>query len=80
MWFPRLRTLALADALVRQPPDATPGFVPDELIGDDPEAVKHGLRQGFARLAELAPANVLLAHGKPLVGDGQAALERAAAG
>jgi hypothetical protein len=54
--------------------------VPDELIGDDPEAVKRGLRQGFARLAELAPANVLLAHGNPLLGNGQAALQRAAAG
>jgi hypothetical protein len=80
IWFPHLRVLALADALVREPPDAEPGFVPDDLIGDDPEAVKAGLRQGFARLAELDPEHVLLAHGLPLVGDGRAALERAAAG
>jgi hypothetical protein len=80
VWFARLRVLAMADALVRQPPDAEPGFVPDELIGDDPEAVKAGLRQGFARLAALGPEHVLLAHGLPIVGEGRAALERAAAG
>ena len=70
----------MADALVREPPDGEPGFVPDDLIGDDPEAVKAGLRAGFARLAELAPQTLLLAHGLPIVGDGQATLQRAAAG
>lgn len=80
VWFSRLRVLAMADALVREPPDGEPGFVPDDLIGDDPEAVKAGLRAGFARLAELGPQTLLLAHGLPIVGDGQAALQRAAAG
>ncbi len=80
IWFAEQRALAMADGLVREPPDGTPGFVPDKLMGDDPEAVKAGLRAGFARLAELAPHNLLLAHGLPIVDDGQATLQRAAAG
>ncbi len=43
--------------------------MPDDLIGDDPEPVKDGLRSAYARLAdELAPENLLLAHGEPVVG------------
>ena len=30
-------------------PDSGLGFVPDKLIGDDPEAVKEGLRESFRR-------------------------------
>jgi hypothetical protein len=80
IWFAEQRALALADGLVREPPDGLPGFVPDRLMGDDPEGVKAGLRAGFARLAELAPHNLLLAHGLPIVCDGQPTLERVAAG
>jgi hypothetical protein len=78
LWFPAERAMAIADGLVRIPPDGEPGFVPDELIGDDPESVKAGLRAGFARLAELDPQHLLLAHGRPIVGDARATLERAA--
>jgi hypothetical protein len=78
IWFADERALALADGLVRMAPGAEPGFVPDGLIGDDPEGVKEKLRAGFARLAELDPAHLLLAHGEPVVADGRATLERAA--
>src|SRR5690349_2293876 len=62
VWCARAKALACADGLVRW--DGEPGFVPDSLIGDDPEAVKAGLREKYAHLAdELAPEHLLLAHG-----------------
>jgi hypothetical protein len=78
IWFAGVGALAFADGLVRIPPDAEPGFVPDGLIGDDPAAVKDGLRAGFARLAELDPSLLLLAHGNPIIGAGGDVLRRAA--
>lgn len=64
--------LAVADGLVRfESPDGPLGFVPDFLIGDDPEAVKNGLRESYRRLLELDFEHLLLAHGAPLVGDGK---------
>jgi hypothetical protein len=74
IWFPAERALAFADSIVRTPPDAPLGFVPDALIGDDPERVKDGLRAAFRRLGELDPEHLLLAHGLPVVGDGRVAL------
>jgi hypothetical protein len=67
--------LAFADGLVRVPPGGPLGFVPDELLGDDPEGVKTGLRAAFQRLAQLSPEHLLLAHGLPVVGDGRRTLE-----
>ena len=53
------------------------GFVPDSLLGDDPEAVKDGLRTAVARLVEQERfSHLLFAHGEPVVGEGRAALER----
>jgi hypothetical protein len=75
--LPGLAAVAFADGLVRIPPDAPLGFVPDELIGDDPEGVKEGLRERYRRLLdELELDHLLLAHGNPVVGDGREALER----
>jgi hypothetical protein len=74
IWFPAERALAFADSVVRTPPDAPLGFVPDTLMGDDPERVKDGLRAAFRRLAELRPEHLLLAHGFPVVGEGQQTL------
>ena len=71
----RNAALAFADGLVRMPPDGPLGFVPDRLLGDDPEGVKHGLHSAFARLAALSPEHLLLAHGLPVVGGGCRALE-----
>jgi hypothetical protein len=51
-------------------------FVPDELMGEDPEAVKRGLLAAFARLLELDFDALLLAHGDPVPRGGKAALRR----
>ena len=78
VWFAAEGALAFADGLVRIPPDAPLGFVPDGLLGDDPEAVKAGLLASFRRLAALRPEHLLLAHGLPVVGDGARALAQVA--
>jgi hypothetical protein len=66
------RAVALADGLVRfESPDGPMGFVPDSLLGDDPEGVKAGLLDAFRRLLELDFDHLLLAHGLPVVGDGK---------
>ena len=58
--------LACADGVVRWREGDPLGFVPDGLIGDDPEAVKAGLRAAYARIAdELEFDALLLAHGGP---------------
>jgi glyoxylase-like metal-dependent hydrolase (beta-lactamase superfamily II) len=75
VWFPAEGALAFADGLVRTPPDGPLGFVPDELLGDDPEGVKRGLLEAFRALALLSPEHLLLAHGLPVVGEGRRALE-----
>ena len=67
-----VRAVALADGLVRfSAPDAPLGFVPDWLMGDDPEAVKEGLHDSYSRLLTLDFDHLLLAHGLPAVGDGK---------
>ena len=68
------RALVIADAAIRAGGGPL-AFVPDDLLGDDPEGVKRGLRASFRRLLELEFDSLLLAHGEPLVGDGKAALE-----
>ncbi len=65
--------LSFADGLIRHDRGAL-GFVPDSLLGDDPEGVKDGLRTSFRRLLELHFDNLLFAHGPPLVGGGKQAL------
>jgi hypothetical protein len=74
--IPGARAIALADGLVRfEALDGPLGFVPDWLLGDDPDAVKHGLRRSLARLLELDFDHLLLAHGMPLIDDGREQLE-----
>jgi hypothetical protein len=63
--------LAFADGLIRY---GSLGFVPDGLLGDDPEGVKRGLRESLGRLLELDFDTLLFAHGDPLVGGGESAL------
>jgi hypothetical protein len=70
--------LALGDAVVREA-NGKLGFVPDAYIGEDPDAVKRGLRGVLGRIAKKPFAHLLLAHGAPLVGGGRAALARFAA-
>ena len=66
--------LAFADALIRGRHGEL-GFVPDFLLGDDPEAIRHGLRERFRRLAEAVEFDaLLLAHGDPVRTGGRSAL------
>jgi glyoxylase-like metal-dependent hydrolase (beta-lactamase superfamily II) len=70
--IPSARAIVCADGVVRHPdPDGPLGFVPDYLIGDDPEAVKRDLRAAYERLLELDFDHLLLAHGLPVVGEGK---------
>jgi glyoxylase-like metal-dependent hydrolase (beta-lactamase superfamily II) len=65
--------MAFADGLVRYS-DGSLGFVPDFLLGEDPEEVKQGLRRSLRRLLDERFENLLFAHGRPLVGGGKEAL------
>jgi hypothetical protein len=65
--------IALGDALTR-PGGGPLRFVPDFLIGDDPERVKRELTSAFDRLLELKFDSLLFAHGDPLVGGAKQAL------
>lgn len=71
---PARRALACADGVVRIGDDAAVGFVPDELMGDDAERIKAGLRDAYAQLSRLDFDHLLLAHGAPVVGRGKQAL------
>ena len=71
--------LSFGDAVVNRPESGL-GFVPDRYIGDDPEAVKEGLRESFRRLLAHDFDALLIAHGQPIPGGGKAALLRFAAG
>ena len=67
--------LAVADAVHRSGGELA--FFRDALLGDDPEAVKQGLRTALAHLATDYRFQALLpAHGEPLASGAQAALER----
>jgi hypothetical protein len=66
--------LTLADAAIRGRHGEL-GFVSDWLIGDDPAAVKDGLRAAFRRLCdEWEFGALLLAHGDPIVAGARSAL------
>jgi hypothetical protein len=67
--------LAFADAVIRAD-DGRLDLVPDYLLGDDPQAVRAGLRDAFARLLEEEDFDgLLLAHGDPAPTGGRAQLE-----
>jgi hypothetical protein len=69
----RESALAVADGVVRDA-DGPLTFVPDPLLGDDPEAVKRGLRSAYRRLLVLDFDHLLLAHGHPWLGGARQAL------
>ena len=72
--IPSARALAVADGVVNY--DGL-RFVPDELLGDDPEAIKAGLLEAYGRLADAVEFDHLLcAHGPPVLRDGREALRR----
>ena len=61
--------LALADSVIRWEDRLC--FVPDFLMGDEPETVKEGLRTAVERLLELDFQHLLMAHGEPSIGNGK---------
>jgi hypothetical protein len=66
--------LAFADCVIRGRHGEL-GFVPDSLLGDDPAAIRDGLRAAFRRLCDEAEFDaVLLAHGDPISSGGRSAL------
>ena len=66
--------LAFADALIRGRHGEL-AFVPDWLLGDDPDAVRRGLRERFRALSEEVEFDaILLAHGEPVKAGGRSAL------
>jgi hypothetical protein len=71
--------LAIADGIVRIE-DGPLMFVPDQLLGDEPEEIRSGLRAAYARLLDLPFDHLLFAHGLPWIGGGQQALREFAAG
>ena len=71
--------LAFADGLTR-PRGGGLAFVPGFLMGDDPAAVRAGLRESLRRLLDLDFDHLLFAHGEPLIGGGRAALRDFVAG
>lgn len=64
--------LAVCDGVIRYGGELS--FVPDHLMGDDPEGVKAGLRRGLAPLLDLQWDTLLPAHGDPLLGGAREAL------
>ncbi len=65
--------LSIADGLINY--DGL-RFVPDDLIGDDPEAVKEGLRDAYRGLCELDFDGLMCAHGDPIPSGGREALRK----
>jgi hypothetical protein len=75
--IPGHRAVAIADGVIHY---EGLEFVADSLLGEDPEAEKQRLRDGFAKLAEDVDFDHLLfAHGTPIIGDGREQLRRFAA-
>ena len=67
--------LSIGDAIVRYGQKL--GFVPDELMGDDPAAVKRGLREVFLEhVRDREFDHLLFAHGKPWIGGAKTGLCR----
>ncbi|WNM62500.1 hypothetical protein [Candidatus Nitrospira neomarina] len=62
--------LSIGDAIINE--DGELGFVPDTLIGDNPSAVKRGLKAAFLRICqEETFDHLLFAHGNPIIGGGK---------
>jgi hypothetical protein len=64
--------LLIADAIHNY--GDTFGFFPDDLLGDDPDAVRSGVRDRLRTFLELDFEHLLFAHGDPIVGQGKQAL------
>ena len=58
--------ISIGDAIIRVGDEL--GFVPDYLMGENPESVKKGLRSVFIKLLKRKFDHLLFAHGKPWIG------------
>ena len=77
--IPDARALVVADGVANFGRGLA--FMPDGLLGDDPEAVKRGLAAAYRRiLDEVDFDHLLCAHGDPVVGTGRAELRDFLAG
>jgi hypothetical protein len=75
--IPSVRALHIADTVVNY---GGLRFVPDNLMGDDPEAEKRDMKATLGRLAEaLEFEHLLFAHGGPLPDEGRERLREFAA-
>jgi hypothetical protein len=63
--------LLFADSLIHY---GQIGFVPENLLGDDPEGVKQAAVKRASALLDQQFDHLLFAHGTPLIGDGKQAL------
>lgn len=68
--------LCLGDAVVRMGDGADLSFVPEEYMGDDPNAVERGLVAALKTALDFEFRHLLLAHGEPILESGKQALER----
>jgi hypothetical protein len=66
--------LSIGDAIVRI--NGQLDFVPDPLLGDDPETVKEGLVRVFSGHLDLVFEHLLFAHGAPVLHKGKRELTR----
>lgn len=67
--------VAIADGAIRASGGGPLTFVPDGLMGDDPEEVKSALRDSFRGLLTRDWDAILMAHGEPIPSGGQKALK-----
>ena len=65
--------LAIADGIVRIE-DGPLMFVPDQLLGEEPDEIRRGLKAAYARLLDLPFDHLLFAHGLPWIDGGKQAL------
>jgi hypothetical protein len=76
--IPSVAGLVIADTVINY---GGLRFVPDNLMGDDPEAEKRDMKATLGRLAdELEFEHLLLAHGDPVPGEGRERLREFASG
>jgi hypothetical protein len=65
--------MALADSVINWPETGL-GFAPDRYIGDDPEAIKRGLRASLRNLLRHEWDTLAVAHGDPIAPGGRTEL------
>ncbi len=66
--------LSIGDAIIKE--DGELSFVPDYLMGDDPEGVKRGLKKIFTSHLKRDFDTMLFAHGEPVVKGAKKELRR----